>query len=42
MNIRHPGQLQNKLKFWGPFWSYQLNRTANLAHFLGKWSGLAV
>ena len=31
MNIRHPGQLKI-LKSWGPFWSYQLNRTANLAH----------
>jgi hypothetical protein len=31
MNIRHPGQLK-KLKSWWPFWSYQLNSTANLAH----------
>ena len=23
--------------FWGPFWSYQLNSTTNLAHFLSKW-----
>ena len=22
-----------KSKFWGPFWSYQLNSTANLANF---------
>ena len=44
MNIWHPGQLK-KLKSWGPFWSYQLNSTANSAHFarfLGKWSKLAV
>ena len=44
MNIRHPGQLK-KLKFWGPFWSYQLNSTANsaqFAQFLGKWAKLAV
>ena len=25
------GQLK-KLKSWGPFWSYQLNSTANSAH----------
>ena len=31
MNIRLPGQLKN-LKSWGPFWSYQLNSTANLAN----------
>ena len=34
-----------KLYFWGPLWSYQLNSTANsdhLAHFRGKWAGLAV
>ena len=44
MNIRHPGQLK-KSKSWGPFWSYQLNSTANLANlaqFWGKWAGLAV
>ena len=44
MNNRHPWQLK-KSKSWGPFWSYQLNSTANLAHlahFLGKWAGLAV
>ena len=32
-----------KSKSWGPFWSYQLNSTANsahLAHFWGKWAGL--
>ena len=35
---------QKKSKSWGSFWSYQLNSTANLAHlahFLGKWAGLA-
>ena len=44
MNNRHPWQLK-KSKSWGPFWSYQLNSTGNLAHlahFLGKWAGLAV
>ena len=36
----HPWQLK-KSKSWGPFWSYQLNSTANSAHFawfLGKWA----
>ena len=28
----HPWQLK-KLKFWVPFWSYQLNCTANLAYY---------
>jgi hypothetical protein len=41
MNIRHPGELK-KLKSWGPFWSYQLNSTANLALSLGKWAELAL
>ena len=44
INIRHPWQLK-KSKSWEPFWSYQLNSTAdlaNLAHFWGKWAGLAV
>jgi hypothetical protein len=43
MNIQHPWQLK-KSKSWGPFWSYQLNSNANLAHFalfLGKWAKLA-
>ena len=34
-----------KFKSWGPFWSYQLNCTANsapLAYFCSKWAGLAV
>ena len=31
MNNRHPWPLK-KSKFWGPFWSYQLNSTANSAH----------
>ena len=38
MNNRHPWTLK-KSKSWGPFWSYQLNSTANSAHFarfLGK------
>ena len=32
INIGHTGQLK-KLKSWEPFWSYQLNSTANLANF---------
>jgi hypothetical protein len=38
MNNRHPWQLK-KSKSWGPFWSCQLNSTANsahLAHFRGE------
>ena len=31
MNNRHLWQLK-KSKSWGPFWSYQLNSTANPAH----------
>ena len=34
-----------KIKILGPFWSYQLNSTAdlaNLAQFWGKWAGLAL
>jgi hypothetical protein len=41
MIILHPGQLK-ELKSLMPFWSYQLNNTPNLAHFQGKWAGLAV
>jgi hypothetical protein len=44
MKVWHPWQLK-KSKSWGPFWSYQLNSTANSAHFarfLGKWAKLAV
>jgi hypothetical protein len=44
MNIRLPGQLK-KLKSWEPFWSYQLNSTANLAHLprnRAEWAELAV
>jgi hypothetical protein len=37
MNKRHPWQLK-KIKSWGPFWSYQLNSTANLAHLPQKWA----
>jgi hypothetical protein len=36
---------EKKPKSWGSFWSYQLNSTANSAHFarfLGKWAELAV
>ena len=38
MNNRHSWPLK-KSKPWGPFWSYQLNSTANsayLAHFCGR------
>ena len=44
MNNRHPWQLK-KSKSWGPFWSYQLNSTANFAHLprnQTKWAELAV
>ena len=27
-----------KIKILGPFWSYQLDITANSAHFLQKWA----
>jgi hypothetical protein len=37
MNNRHPWQLK-KSKFWGPFLSYQLNSTANLAYSPRKWA----
>ena len=39
------GTILKKWKSWGPFRSYQLNSTANSAHFawfLGKWAKLAV
>ena len=36
INIPHPGQLK-KWKSWEPFWSYQLNSTANLAHLPQDW-----
>ena len=42
MKVWHSWQLK---KSWGPFWSYQLNSTANSAHFarfLGKWAKLSV
>jgi hypothetical protein len=38
--VWHPWQLK-KSKSLGPFWSYQLNSTANSAHsagLLGKWA----
>jgi hypothetical protein len=44
MKIWHPWQLK-KSKSWGLNWSYQLNSTANSAHFaqfLGKWAKLTV
>ena len=44
VNIRHQGQLK-KLKSAGPFWSCQLNSTANVAHLpknRAKWAELAV
>ena len=46
MNNRHLRQLK-KSKSWGPFWSYQLNSTANPAHLpqnLGQmgWIGSAL
>ena len=44
MNYKHPWQWK-KTKSWEPFWSYQLDSTANSAHFarfLGKWAKLAV
>ena len=44
MKVWHPWQLK-KLKSWVPFWSYQLNCTANLDHlaqFCSRWTGLAV
>ena len=40
MNNRHPLQLK-KSKSCGPFWSYQLNSTANPAHFPQNWAKLA-
>ena len=29
---------RKKSKFWGPFWSYQLNSTANSAYSPRKWA----
>ena len=40
MNIWHPWQLK-KSKSWMPFWSYQLNSTANPAHLPQNWAKLA-
>ena len=37
MNNRHPWPLK-KSKSWGPFWSYQLNSTANAAYPPRKWA----
>ena len=44
MKVSHPQQLK-KSKSWGPFWSYQLNSSANSAHLVhvrGKQAGLEV
>ena len=41
INIWHPGQLK-KSKSWEPFWSYQLNSTANPAHSPHNWAKLTV
>ena len=30
--------IEKKSKFWGPFWSYQLNSTANSAYSPRKWA----
>ena len=40
MNDRHPLQLKTS-KSWEPFWSYQLNSTANPAHLPQNWAKLA-
>jgi hypothetical protein len=41
MNNWHPWQWK-KSKSWRPFWSYQLDSTANSAHLPKKWAKLAV
>ena len=41
INFRHPGQLK-KWKSWEPFWSYQLNSTANPAHLPQIWPNIEV
>jgi hypothetical protein len=38
MNNDDPWQLKKKSKFWGPFWSYQLNSTANSTYSPQKWA----
>jgi hypothetical protein len=40
IKILHPEQLK-KLKSWEPFWSYQLNSTANPAHLSQNWANWA-
>ena len=40
MNIQHPWQLK-KSKSWEPFWSYQLNSTANPANLPQNWAKVA-
>jgi hypothetical protein len=45
MNNRQQWQLKKNQNPEGPFWSYQLNSTANPAHLLqtwDKWAELAV
>jgi hypothetical protein len=37
MKVWHPLQLK-KSKPWEPFWSYQVDRTANPAHLPQKWA----
>ena len=44
MNNQHPWQLK-KIKFWGLFWSYELNSTANSVYSpqkCAKWAELAM
>ena len=41
MNNRHPWQVK-KSKSWEPFWSYQLNSTANPAHLPQIWPNFEV
>ena len=36
MKVLHPWHLK-KSKSWGPFWSYHLDSSANLAHLPQKW-----
>ena len=42
MNDWHPWQLKKKSKFWWPFWSYQVNSTANSAYSPRKWANKLV
>jgi hypothetical protein len=38
MNNWHPWQLKKNQNSGGPFWSYQLNSTANSAYSPQKWA----